>query len=101
MSDSRLTRDQVLHVAKLAALELQPQELDPLVGQLADIVAYVDSLSALDVSGVEPTLHAVELSPPMRSDEVTPSLPRAQALAAAPATEAGGFAVPKVLEGDG
>lgn len=101
MSEPRLTRDKVLHVAKLAALELEAAEIDPMVGQLADIVAYVESLAALDVTDVPPTFQPVDLAPPMRPDTLLESLPRERALAAAPASDSGGFAVPKVLDSDG
>jgi aspartyl-tRNA(Asn)/glutamyl-tRNA(Gln) amidotransferase subunit C len=59
------------------------------------------ALDGVDVARVEPTFHPIPMAAPLRADQLQPSLSQADALAAAPETEHGGFAVPKVLEGDG
>jgi len=100
----RLTRDDILHVAQLASLALTEDEVERLGGELTAILAYMASLDALDVEGVEPTYHPVAeelVGRALRPDAVVPSLDRERALASAPGSEAGGFAVPKVLDGDG
>ena len=71
-----ITRDEVLHVARLARLELSDTEIERMREQLDAILTYIDRLKALDVTGVEPTSHAVPLVNVMRDDEVVPSFPR-------------------------
>jgi aspartyl-tRNA(Asn)/glutamyl-tRNA(Gln) amidotransferase subunit C len=97
---ARLTLDQVRHVAQLAALELDEAEARTLCDDLGSILDHMAALDALDVSGVEPTFHPLQTAAPLREDRLVPSLSREEALAAAPASEHGGFAVPKVLDGD-
>jgi aspartyl-tRNA(Asn)/glutamyl-tRNA(Gln) amidotransferase subunit C len=100
---ARLTLDQVRHVAQLAALELDEAEARTLCDDLGSILDHMAALDALDVSGIEPTFHPLQTAAPLaplREDRVQPSLSRDEALAAAPASEHGGFAVPKVLDGD-
>lgn len=101
MSSSRISIDNVKHVAKLAALELSEDEKARMESELNAILAHMDELSELDVSSVTPTFHSVVAAGALRADVVLPSLPRAELLHAAPAQEAGGFAVPKVLDGEG
>lgn len=100
----RITREQVIHVAKLARLELAADEIERTEKQLTAILDYVDAISALDVTGVDPyfrvAAHQGQLCP-LREDEVRPSLDRDLVLAQAPASAEGGFAVPKVMEDDG
>lgn len=96
-----ITREQVLHVAKLARLTLTPEEIDRTQTQLTAILGYVDAISGLDVSGVEPYFRAFAPEGALRTDEATPSLSREVALSQAPASAEGGFAVPKVMEDDG
>ncbi len=100
MGDPKITRDEVRHVAGLARLALRDDEIGRMQTTLDAILGYVAELEAIDLTGVEPTFHAVPLRGRFREDEVLPSLPREEALAAAPASEAGGFAVPRVLEGE-
>jgi aspartyl-tRNA(Asn)/glutamyl-tRNA(Gln) amidotransferase subunit C len=92
-----ITRDDVAKAAMLARLEPTEAQLDALTPQLAEIVAYVDQLSAVDTEGVEPMAHGVELSNVFRPDEVRPSLPRDVVLQSAPKHNGVGFRVPAVL----
>ena len=89
-----IDRDQVLHVAKLARLELSDDEVDQMASELSGILEHVDRISALDLSGVEPTSHVVELENVLRPDEPTPSLGRDAALSNAPDPFDGAFRVP-------
>jgi aspartyl-tRNA(Asn)/glutamyl-tRNA(Gln) amidotransferase subunit C len=98
---ARLSLEQVRHVARLAALELTEDEAHALCDELGAILDYMATLEALDVSGIEPTFHPLRMAAPLRADRIQPSLAREQALAAAPESDQGGFAVPKVLEGEG
>ena len=89
-----ITRDEVVHVAKLARLELTEDELDRFAGQLNAILEAVGKVSELDLADVEPTLHPLELSNVFAEDEPRPSLTVDEALANAPDREGGAFRVP-------
>ncbi|HWI21284.1 MAG TPA: Asp-tRNA(Asn)/Glu-tRNA(Gln) amidotransferase subunit GatC [Baekduia sp.] len=89
-----IDRDQVLHVARLARLELEDDEVERIAGELSKVLEHVDAISALDLDGVEPTSHVVDIDTALRPDEVTPSLPRDLVLAQAPAVQDDGFLVP-------
>lgn len=94
-----LTREQVLHVAALARLELTEEEIETFARQLSAILDYVEQLGGVDLGDVEPTLHVGKAALPLRDDEPTASLDPEDALANAPARAGTGFAVPKVIEG--
>jgi aspartyl-tRNA(Asn)/glutamyl-tRNA(Gln) amidotransferase subunit C len=89
-----IDRDQVLHVAKLARLKLEDAELDRMAGELSDILDHVETMNELDLEGVEPTSHVVDLTNVLREDVPRPSLDRETALEQAPDVAAGGFRVP-------
>ena len=93
-----LTREEVLHVARLARLHLTEEELERMRAQLDAILAYVDKLRELDVEGVEPTSHAVPLVDVMRDDALAPCLPQEAALANAPDRDGEFFRVPRIIE---
>jgi len=88
----------VKYVAHLARIALSPEEEKKLGAQLGNILGYIEKLRELDVSGVEPTAHAVPLVNVARVDEVRPSLPHAEALRNAPRQASGLFIVPKIVE---
>ena len=92
-----LTPEDVEKVALLARLQLADDEIATMTRQLGDIVAYVEQLDELDTSNVEPMAHAVELSNVFAKDEVSPSLPRDEALANAPKRDDECYRVPAVL----
>lgn len=79
-----LTRDEVKNVADLARLDLTDDELAAMTRQLGSILDYVAQLQQLDVAGVEPLAHALEVQNVFREDEPVPSLPVDEALANAP-----------------
>jgi aspartyl-tRNA(Asn)/glutamyl-tRNA(Gln) amidotransferase subunit C len=89
-----ISRDEVVHVARLARLALTDEELDRFAGQLDAILEAVGKVSELDLSGVEPTLHPLELSNVWAEDEPRPSLEVEEALANAPDREDDAFRVP-------
>jgi len=96
MSD-RITRDEVVHVAKLARLELAPHEIDAFTEQLARVLEHAADVESLEVDDVPPTSHPLPLVNVFREDVVTPSIDRAEVLAQAPLAESEMFRVPPVL----
>lgn len=101
MSKPQIDLQQVRHVAELARLALCDEEAQTMRAQLNSILEYMARLDELDVSEVEPTYHTVAMHAALRPDEVRPSLDRDEALSQAPKQEEGGFAVPRVMEGEG
>ena len=93
-----ITREQVEHVARLAHLDLTEEELERLGEQLGAILEAVGKVDELDLSGVEPTSHPLDLVNVWREDEPRPSLDRDEALANAPQTDGGFFRVPPTRE---
>ena len=89
-----IDRDQVLHVAKLARLRLDDAEVDRMAGELSKILEHVETMNELDLEGVEPTSHVVDLTNVLREDVPRPCLPHERALAGAPDVADGGFRVP-------
>lgn len=97
----RLSRADVLHVARLARLDLSAGEVDRYTEQLAAVLEHAADVEALDTSGVPPTAHPLPLENVLREDQVVPSLDRDEVLDQAPAAESGRFRVPPVLGLDG
>lgn len=93
-----ISRDQVVHVGRLARLGLTDAEIDRLTTQLSDILDHFEALAAVDTDGVEPTAHPLPLQNVMRPDSVAPSLRRDDALGNAPEVEDGLIRVRAVLE---
>jgi len=89
-----IDRDQVLHVARLARLELTEDELERMAGELSGILEHVERMNELDLDGVEPTSHVVALENVLRPDNPRPSWRREQVLEPAPDPEEGAFRVP-------
>jgi aspartyl-tRNA(Asn)/glutamyl-tRNA(Gln) amidotransferase subunit C len=88
----------IKYVAHLARLALTPEEETKFGAQLGTVLGYVEKLKEVDVSGVEPTAHAVPLVNVTRTDEVRPSMSQEDALRNAPAQANGLFMVPKIVE---
>ncbi len=94
----RITRKEVEHVATLARLKLDEEEISTFTGQMDAILSYVDTLSQLNTDGIIPTSHAVPMENAFRPDETRPSLGTENALANAPERTDDFFKVPKVIE---
>jgi aspartyl-tRNA(Asn)/glutamyl-tRNA(Gln) amidotransferase subunit C len=94
---SRISRDDVAHLARLARLAVTEEELDTFAGQLDVILGAVARVGEVAAADIAPTSHAVPMTNVFRADEVRPSLPRAEVLAAAPAVEDHKFRVPRIL----
>ena len=89
-----ITRDQVLHVARLARLDLGEDEVERLTGELDAILDAVSKVAELDLSDVPPTSHPLDLVNAWAEDEPHQSLPIEDVLQNAPAAERGLFRVP-------
>ena len=89
-----IDREQVLHVARLARLELSEPEVERMTGELSNVLDHVAKIAELDLEGVPPTSHVVDVANALRADEPRPSWPREEMLAAAPAVAGDGFEVP-------
>jgi aspartyl-tRNA(Asn)/glutamyl-tRNA(Gln) amidotransferase subunit C len=99
MSDpgARITRADVVHVARLARLALTKDELASLTRELGAILDHAARVSALDTAGVPPTAHPLPLTNVFRPDDPRPCLDRDEVLSQAPETEDGRFRVPRIL----
>ena len=89
-----IDREQVLHVARLARLELGDDEVERMSGELTGILGHIEKIAELDLEGVPPTSHVVEVTNALRDDVPRPSWPREQILEQAPAVRDDGFEVP-------
>ena len=89
-----IDREQVLHVARLARLRLSDEEVDTMAHELSSILGHIERIAELDLEGVPPTTHVVDVPDALRADEPRPSLPRDVILEQAPAVQDGGFLVP-------
>lgn len=89
-----IDREQVLHVAKLARLQLDEADVERMAGELSGILGHVDRIGELDLDGVEPTSHVVELENVLRPDEPRASWPKDVVLEQAPDPVDGAFRVP-------
>jgi aspartyl-tRNA(Asn)/glutamyl-tRNA(Gln) amidotransferase subunit C len=92
-----ISREDVVHVARLARLGLTDDELDRFTAQLGAVLEHAADVAALDTSGVPPTAHPFPLVNVLRDDVVGPSLDRDEVLSQAPAAEDGRFRVPRIL----
>jgi len=88
----------VPYLARLARLEVTPEEVEIFGGQLGRILDHVEQMNKLDISGIEPTAHAITVFDVIREDGVTESLAKETILENAPRSANGLFVVPKVLD---
>ncbi|MGH7494053.1 MAG: Asp-tRNA(Asn)/Glu-tRNA(Gln) amidotransferase subunit GatC [bacterium] len=92
-----ITSAEVQHIAKLAKLSFNEEELAKMAKELDAIVAYVEQLKELELDEVLPTSHVLDLSNVLREDEVEPALPVEEVLRNAPSRKNSYFSVPKVI----
>ena len=98
---SKITAEEVRQTALLARLELDDGEVERLTRELDAILGYMESLAKIDVSGIEPTTHAVPVELTLRDDvleRLEPHLSLSDALADAPRRHDSYFEVPKIIE---
>jgi aspartyl-tRNA(Asn)/glutamyl-tRNA(Gln) amidotransferase subunit C len=90
-----LSRDQVLHVARLARLELTEEEIERFARELSKVLDHIEMINQLgDLADVPPTSHVITVENALRADDPWPSLPVEVALESAPDAAQGGFRVP-------
>ncbi len=94
----KISAETVLYIAKLAAVELSPSEVERMRRDLDAILGYVDKLAEVDTEGVPPTTHVLDIDTPLRADEVRDVLPVADVVRNAPDHTDSAMVVPKVLE---
>ena len=93
----KITKEEVLYVARLARLDLDDDAIDKFAGQIDEILGYIDKLNRVDTEGIQPTSHAISLTNAFREDVEHQHLDRERALANAPEEEEGQFVVPKII----
>lgn len=94
----KITKEEIQNLGHLSRLEISDQMMETTEKALNDILDYVAELETLDLEGVQPMAHAVQLTNVLRKDEVKPSLEHEQALRNAPESEDGYFKVPRVVQ---
>lgn len=94
-----LERTQVDHLAALARLNLTLEEKERFQAQLGDILAYINKLKTVDVTGAEPMAGALPVTNVLRDDIPHESLPQSAALSNAPDRIGAFFKVPRIIEG--
>lgn len=95
---TRLTLDQIAHVARLARLALSEDEMLQMERHINNLMAQFERLQELDTTGVEPTAHSFPVYNVFREDRVAPSLPAEEILRNAPEQRDGCFLVPIIVE---
>lgn len=93
----KITKEEVLYVARLARLDLEADAIDTFAGQIDEILDYIEKLNQVDTAGIQPTSHAISLTNAFRADEQREHLDRQRVLANAPESEDGCFVVPKIV----
>ena len=94
----KISKEDVIKVAELARLEFSDDETRKFTEQLGSILGYIDRLNELDTDNVEPTSHVLDISTPLREDNVVKLLTIEEVLQNAPETEDDFFVVPQVIE---
>ncbi|WP_300358152.1 Asp-tRNA(Asn)/Glu-tRNA(Gln) amidotransferase subunit GatC [Fusobacterium sp.] len=95
-----LSKEEVLHVAKLARLEFSPEEIEKYQQELNDILNYIDMLNEVDAEDIKPLAQVNDDTNNLREDVVKESLTVEKALLNAPEAEDGAVIVPKVVKGE-
>lgn len=95
---TKLTRGEVLHIAKLAKLKLTEKEINKFQKQLSDILSYIDMLNELDTSKIKPTLQVTGLENVFRKDELVDCLSQGEALSGAKSKHNGYFKIKAIFE---
>ncbi|MRR12052.1 Asp-tRNA(Asn)/Glu-tRNA(Gln) amidotransferase subunit GatC [bacterium] len=91
-----ITESDVRHVALLARLALTDEQVATLTSELGAVLGHIDELQHLDLAGVEPTAHPLEMTNSTRADVVRECLPRELALKNAPASDGRAFLIPAI-----
>ncbi|MBI5162006.1 MAG: Asp-tRNA(Asn)/Glu-tRNA(Gln) amidotransferase subunit GatC [Micrococcales bacterium] len=97
MDGPRISRQDVIKVARLARLDLSEAEIERFAAQLGAVLEHVGRLAPVDTRDVPPGTHTLSARTPLREDVVQPGLAREDAVANAPAVEEGAFVVPRIV----
>ena len=92
-----ITTNDILHIVKLAKVELDQEQVELFTAQLANVLNYMQQLNKLDTSGMPSTFHALDDTGWLRPDQVEPGLDIDQVMENAPAHDGRNFIVPKIL----
>jgi len=92
-----ISEEQVRHVALLARLELTEEQIKSVGEDLNSILDHIDSIQQLDLEGVEPTAHPLDVYNVTRADEVRPGLSHEDAMKNAPEAQDGAFVIPRIV----
>jgi len=95
---SRISNEQVKHVANLARLAITEEETEMFTKQLDAMISFAEQLNELDTDGVEPTSHVLDMKNVMREDIPQEGLPQAEVLKNAPEHQDGQVKVPSIIE---
>ena len=95
---TRITMDEVKHVANLARLAITEEEAEKLTNELDAIISFAEELNELDTENVEPTSHVLDMKNILREDVSKPGLPVEEVLKNAPDHENGQIKVPAIIE---
>lgn len=95
---TEITKDDVIHVAKLARLSLSEEEIVKFGAQMETILEHASAVSKIDTTGIVPTSHPLKMQNVLREDVVGASLSQDQALSGAPNAQDGRFMVPQILD---
>ncbi|MFK2826046.1 Asp-tRNA(Asn)/Glu-tRNA(Gln) amidotransferase subunit GatC [Bacillus sp. B190/17] len=95
---SRISEEQVRHVANLARLAITDEEVELFTSQLDSIIGFAEQLNELDTTGVKPTSHVLDVKNVLREDKSAPGLPREEVLKNAPDHADGQIRVPAIIE---
>ena len=98
MDNIKISRDEVAYVAHLARLEFKEEEMEKFTSQLNSILLYIDKLSEVETSSIEPLSSASRGRNAFRTDTARESIPVQESLANAPEVRGGFFQVPRVIE---
>jgi aspartyl-tRNA(Asn)/glutamyl-tRNA(Gln) amidotransferase subunit C len=93
-----VSKEELYHIAKLSKLEISEEKIDELTQKISDIVSFSNTLANIDIEGVKPTAHILDLKNVLRKDEVKDSFSRETILQNAPEIQGGCVSVPKVVE---
>ncbi|WP_100406220.1 Asp-tRNA(Asn)/Glu-tRNA(Gln) amidotransferase subunit GatC [Bacillus solitudinis] len=95
---SRISKDEVKHVANLARLAVTEEEVETFTKQLDAIISFAEQLNELDTEGVEPTTHVLDMKNVLREDKASEGLPLEDVLKNAPDHEDGQIRVPSIMD---
>lgn len=93
-----VSKEELYHIAKLSKLEISEENIDELTQKISDIVDFANALATVNVEGVSPTAHILDIKNVLREDKVEKSFNREVILQNAPEVQGGCISVPKVVE---